>query len=398
MTPSIYVYSAGSGWIKALGTAESPVVFRSTGVSGEQWDRIQIRYEGSSEQSIFRYCTFIGGDYGLQILGGGYAGGNPVTLRTAVENCTFSDMGRVGIMLHSEARSTTMWAVDTENRSVVTNCRFDNMPSAILLETQGAWSSSGGSANAYDYSLITGNVFSNITDQAVRMSLGQYPSGSGGQPKLINNTFVDCRLAIKSEHAWYNFHAVNNIFNQCTSAVYREASVSNTNGLDVAYNCFSNNETNFVNYPSSYGEISGVNANGTSCDSFYNIYADPLFNSGSVQPQAASPCRNGGTLVISALTKPYPDAVHGNMGALIPLAGAGDMDEMFYLSLLVEPVVALSVSNLSDGMMYQVVTTDSLTNQSWDVIETFTASNMVQRFVLPSPAEEQKFYRIITLP
>ncbi len=96
----------------------------------------------------------------------------------------------------------------------------------------------------------------------------------------------------------------------------------------IEHNNFYNALGNFYgSVPSGLGTISGVNANGTPCDTFYNIYQDPLYvnpANGDFHLQAGSPCIDAG----DPNSPPDPDGTTADIGVF------------YYLQLF--PVVAVS--------------------------------------------------------
>ena len=79
----------------------------------------------------------------------------------------------------------------------------------------------------------------------------------------------------------------NNIF------VYSGTIISRSNELssDVSYNCFFNNEVNFIGYPGTYGSLVMNNSNDTPCDIAFNIFIDPLISDSiTYKLLESSPC------------------------------------------------------------------------------------------------------------
>ena len=85
---------------------------------------------------------------------------------------------------------------------------------------------------------------------------------------------------------------------------------------DADYNDFYNNPAgNFAgNYPAEFGIISGVNANGTACDDYANIFENPLFvdqANGDYHLLEGSPCIDAG----DPASPPDPDWTVADLGA-----------------------------------------------------------------------------------
>ena len=84
----------------------------------------------------------------------------------------------------------------------------------------------------------------------------------------------------------------DNVLVGTTNAVKNYGNLSGS----VGYNCFYANATNFVGYPSTYGEWIIPNRNGTLSDLSYNIGQDPLFlSTNDFQLSTNSPCIDAGT-------------------------------------------------------------------------------------------------------
>lgn len=84
---------------------------------------------------------------------------------------------------------------------------------------------------------------------------------------------------------------------------------------DIGYSCFFNTSKNFVNCDSAYGTATVTNANGDSCDPWYNLILNPKFidgTNGNFRFQADSPCVDAGSNTIIGYTFPAND-IEGNI-------------------------------------------------------------------------------------
>jgi hypothetical protein len=90
----------------------------------------------------------------------------------------------------------------------------------------------------------------------------------------------------------YDVTVWNSIITGCGIGVQRSGSLSS----QVGYNCFFNNQTNFVGYPvPPFGQVVMWNNNGTPCDIAYNILQNPMFvDTTNYYLSSASPCVDGG--------------------------------------------------------------------------------------------------------
>jgi hypothetical protein len=131
--------------------------------------------------------------------------------------------------------------------------------------------------------------FKGLTGSAFNMTVGTMPGYSN--PEFINNTVVDCDKGIFAQDP-YDAFVRNNIFYGNNTAVER----TNGQSSDVVSNCFFNNDTDFIGYPSSYGTTVMLNRNGDPCDIAFNIFEDPLFiQNGDYLLMGSSPCIEAGT-------------------------------------------------------------------------------------------------------
>ncbi len=149
----------------------------------------------------------------------------------------------------------------------------------------------GGLYNLYSSNFVANNTF--IDNRASESSGAIYCSGvSPDLPRILNNIFylnqggIDCSQG-------------------CMPQIY--------------YNDFWNNSgPDFVCDIPGLGDTTwGVNLNTTACDSFFNIFSDPLFADSSYNLSCSSPCIDAGDSVLSTYEK-----IRNDMGA----------KEYFYLS------------------------------------------------------------------
>jgi hypothetical protein len=164
-------------------------------------------------------------------------------------------------------------------RVEIMNCTFSNCVSSAVF----------GQIPALTVSLvISGNIFNNMAGTALSLKPGN--SEGSGNAVIINNVMANCAGGVNVSDQW-NAQIESCVFKGCTIAVKVSSLLSRT----VNNNDFFGNATNFVGYPSSYGNPIIVNRNGTPCDLLLNIFQDPQFVSATdFHLQGTSPCIDAG--------------------------------------------------------------------------------------------------------
>jgi hypothetical protein len=242
------------GSISATGTAAERITIRGANAT-LYWDTISVNYGIGA--SSFTNCTFSDATNALYL-----NLGENVSMNTPILNCVFTNCQDSCISGRSHGWASwiggqggAIYVFNPILSPNIQNCRFGNSSNGCVFFAEGTKYY----YNFYPYigygtvnPLIANCVFDAMTGSAISYSVGDYPATS--HPNVFNN-----------------------VFRQCTTAVQKPASGSWFDD-QVAYNCFFNNTTNFVGYPTGvYGTISGTNDRGSGCDLAYNIFENPLF-------------------------------------------------------------------------------------------------------------------------
>ena len=121
------------------------------------------------------------------------------------------------------------------------------------------------------------------------------------KPQFYNNVFEDCEVGFYSETCRPDTSYVyNNVFRNCDVGIESHGDqdilihfennsitdcdtafkVASPDHISFLYNNIYNNGIDFVGFPAGTGNLTGVNANGDSCDIGHNIYFNPMFGGG----------------------------------------------------------------------------------------------------------------------
>ena len=153
---------------------------------------------------------------------------------------------------------------------------------------------SGVKINYNSKPLIAWNTFYNMQEG------GSISISNGSEPIIVNNTIKSFGGGI---YFYYNTNPVimNNIIADCNGYGIMLSSIGTPpDTFNIKYNNVWNNAGgNFVDFPDSlgYGQLASVNINGDSCDIFFNISTDPMFEGGdpfSFVLTDGSPCIDAG--------------------------------------------------------------------------------------------------------
>lgn len=306
-----------NGQIIASGTVSNKITFKGTS-SSNYWDRIAINHNGTTD-SQFAYCDISDADYGLVL----NIPSMNSTMETKVSNSIFANCKSACVYA-----AATGWGNDSakfwpKNNPIVTNCRFYNSAIGIRTLVEGgspapAWYSP---ASGISNPQIKNCVFEALSEIAISFSAGAYPGGS--KPILINNVITDSSIGIETTDP-YDFNLYNNIISECKIALTRNGTLSG----QVGFNCFFNNNTNFVGYPSAYGKVVLQNQNGIPSDVAMNIFVDPLFtDTVNFTLATNSPCVDAGDATAVYNDKNFPPSLgtavndlgaYGGPNAIVP--------------------------------------------------------------------------------
>jgi hypothetical protein len=269
-----------------------------------------IIYCGNGCTALISHCSITGNE---AIRGGGIfvdAGGNPEINNSTISSNIAYNGG--GIYFSNGSSGTITDCII--NADSTTNENNTKGGGILISSSSGVfsisnttisncWSRYGGSGIHIDDALsvlITGSTFhSNICYDNTTFEVGAIYSAN------CDSLLIDHCDLVKNYSYWFasgitlngntNLTLTNSIFrshndNDITFASYSSASVS--------YNDFygSSGET-FALPPTGLGTLVQTNANGDSCDAFYNIYLDPIFvdlTNGDYQLTEDSPCIDAG--------------------------------------------------------------------------------------------------------
>jgi hypothetical protein len=272
------------GDIHAVGVAGNPITIKSPN-SSVYWNSIYVNFQSVTDTSVFSYCNLSNGSVAIT-LSVGNSGGADTTV-TSIQNCNFDNCLKSAIYGNSQGGycgyACYTWPYINP---IVVNSTFNATGNGCSFLIFNGGNGGTGFANP----IITNNIFSNLSGAALLLNSETADEGAGASaPVFVNNIVNNCGTAVSTQDP-YSATIRNNIFSNDSVGI----SQSGSNTTQVGFNCFFNNGTNFVGFPSSYGSIVMTNHNGTPCDIAYNIFQDPMFNSTGDQLQPSSPCVDAG--------------------------------------------------------------------------------------------------------
>ena len=287
-----------NGLIQAVGTPSQRI---KMGGSGSWWRGNTITLTGSVGTNQLSYCDFQNADAAISIASptrncdimycnfrdlniGVYmsVGAGQPTMAPRILNCTFTNCTSWPVYGISSG-----WPFNSSPvlNPIIQNCMFSGGGCAIKI--QGGYDT-GWVGYGYANPQLIGNAFYNVTNVAFLMDIGSF--AGGGNAVFVNNTVVNATTGVSAQDPW-DATVQNCIFVGCTNATIRTGSLS----LNVKYNDYFGNATNFVNYPASWGPPIIQNGNGTPCDVHYNIFENPLLcETINFTLSANSPCIDAG--------------------------------------------------------------------------------------------------------
>jgi len=279
------------GTLTAVGTANNHIIFKAVN-NDVKYNQIHV-INGSSTTTLseFVYCDFSNAEKALYLHAYGRIINDVTVLQTNVQNCTFSGSD-IGIYAHGEGHDYSQYMTPKRAHAsvdpVIKGCNFESNGDGITMYMQGdgsSWYSAGTTA-----AIVQNNVFLNSSGAALNMLAGSHPSHSGS-PSFFNNTIVNCERGAWIQDSKYDATIENNIMYGTITAIEKVG----TTGSAAYFNCLYGNTVNFIGYPSTYGDIVMVNANGEPCDICFNIFLDPKLVSDDFHITADSPCIDAGS-------------------------------------------------------------------------------------------------------
>ncbi len=240
------------GTLLAEGTESDSIVFTTEQSGSDRWRGLQF-YDPSSSGSRLAYCLVekVNGGSGI-----GCGSSSPT-----FTNCTINANRGIGVTCD-------------QSSPTFTNC-------TISHNTSSGWGAGVGVGNS------SAPVFYNCIIYSNSAVLG----GGGMEFVDAGNALVNhCTIVGNSSGSW-NMSQVsiarspitleNSViaFSDIPGICFEDAASSSVRYCDI----FGNSEGNIVFFddpsdgPPGIGQISSVNANGDSCDSYFNIFLDPLF-------------------------------------------------------------------------------------------------------------------------
>lgn len=277
------------GTLIAIGTEDQPITFAPPNDS-TYWKRIFVKFNSGNETTKFQFCDFRNAKSAIVLR---IVGIND-TMRTVVENCTFSNCLISGIYGESKGLISAFPQTPLEPHlnPTITNCIFDSCYDGIKLKIIGIcrliWPRyiyGRGHASPFVYN----NLFKDLNNAAINMLVGNWPGAS--IPIFKNNTVANCNGGVLTTDP-YDCTIENNIFYKAAPGVERSGEFN----LSVSHNLFFDNDSSdFVGYPSSYGDVIWQNSNGDPSDLSFNIFLNPLFaDSSFYEVTGSSPALGAG--------------------------------------------------------------------------------------------------------
>lgn len=393
-----------NGAISAVGTPASHITFQAP-TGSLYWNNLTVN---NSFTNRFNYCDFANATNALVFNNQGNSS-NQVwfstfqnvangitmtvnehnwTLSASIANCAFSNC-----WVQAVSGSANSYYVGATIVSAIKNCTFSSIKNGCSFNLFTTLNPSGATGNVQ----LIDNLFRNVTNTAISLTCS---AGSSSLATLINNIIVNANNGVIFQDPW-DAKMQNCILVGCTNA----AKVTGSLSRSVSYNDFFGNATNFIGYPSTYGQIIIANRNGTPCDLLYNIFSNPLFVSTSdFTLQTNSPCIDAGTPDVTYMDMSFPPSqgtgfpdlgIYGgplavNWQANIPVTPAP-------LTLLTSKALKLTCTNVMTAGSYQLETSTNLsswTNCGSQFYMTAT-SNLFQYVDVTNNAG---FFRLKSLP
>jgi hypothetical protein len=333
------------GYLYAAGTETDSIRFLPD-LPGDTWTGIDFN-DSSDDSNTLDYCLISGStqsgvdcfssgpaisnctirDNNANFGGGIYAtGANPI-----ITNCTISgnttNVCGAGIWASSSDVIIASCTVTGNNAGNSAGGIYCYSSDAIILDCEISGNTSiagaGGINCRYASQTITNCVISNNTTETVGGGIlsndatttierclidGNYAGIAGGGIEVyyssttVTNCTISGNTAVGLGGGIESFASSPIILNTIIEGNYGDGGIYFFNGLfaEVGYCDFHDNEGgNITGYtPPDLGMIVGVNTNGDSCDTYFNIFSDPLFygvpGDSTFQLTVDSPCIDAG--------------------------------------------------------------------------------------------------------
>jgi len=289
------------GQIIAEGMAEDTIVFASAEAEPDYDDWGGIKFINCRDDtSVISYCRVENAKYG---------GVNADSSMSYIINENTFQGNYFGILIinGSSGKITSNFFTDNQSYSIYlensnpdisNNSLSDQENTGIMLFNSNCYihdnifnGFSGININTDACPLITWNIFINLIAGAISVS-------NNAAPIIANNIVYECNSGF---YIIYNSIPVvenNIIVNNNDYGIFLFSINPFNDTLSIKFNTIWNNQGgDFINFPEFYGSYSEINTNGDSCDIFFNISEDPLFEGGepfSFILQNGSPCIDAG--------------------------------------------------------------------------------------------------------
>lgn len=360
------------GGLTAIGTVESPIIFRGT-TPTDYWDSILVLSgESSTNRYVLKHCRFSEAKLtAVQFITRGVN-------RAEFLNCNFSNCLGDGIFGAAEERSA-----GTTLDIAVKNCLFESLRNGCIFATYGP--------GVRLAPLVTGCIFRNLRGAAC--SAVNVNVNALATLQFINNSVFRAQTGVLTEDP--NDTVIeNNLFLETTWAIRRIG----TRGLGVGNNCFFGNTTNFLGYPGVYGAVITVNRNGDPSDVFSNIFLDPAVEAGSdLHLGANSPCIDAGSPAIAdACLDLSQGTLVSDIGAYGGPSGCGWRETVFPpIPMAIQAYPGLSITG-AIGQTYSIEFREALdAGGAWKPLATHVMTHTTWLFVdTNAPLHVRRFYRV----